>query len=304
MAVVSTDQPPVLKLMTENRESQFQHLMGPLKSFGRAGAYDPLLKLLSASPMRPLNGGLSPAGNPATDATALLEHLKALVADMALQSDTPEPKLLQKWIAHSGLQAAENKASPATSPSFSDASVRPAGESNLKTAVLQALQSMETEDESLLASLRSFAENLEHMQQFNQKTFDEFGKMLLPLPLLWNHELTFGQLLLDLGKERSQKPASERIIKVSMLLEMSRLGDVRADFAVFKKSISGAFGVGSEALQQYFLAHIPDVIERLQEQEFVVQKIDCQVLRPETLANASLIDDMLLSEDGLLHVLV
>jgi hypothetical protein len=142
------------------------------------------------------------------------------------------------------------------------------------------------------------------MQQFNQKTFDEFGKMLLPLPLLWNHELTFGQLLLDLGKERSQKPASERIIKVSMLLEMSRLGDVRADFAVFKKSISGAFGVGSEALQQYFLAHIPDVIERLQEQEFVVQKIDCQVLRPETLANASLIDDMLLSEDGLLHVLV
>jgi hypothetical protein len=89
-----------------------------------------------------------------------------------------------------------------------------------------------------------------------------------------------------------------------MLLEMSHLGDVRADFAVFKKSISGFFGVGSKAIQQFFLSRIPAVIESLKEQQFAVQKIDCQVLRPETLANATLMDDMLLSEDGMLHVLV
>jgi hypothetical protein len=303
LKVISNEQPPVLKLMTENRESGFQELAGHLKSFGRSGAYDPLLKLLSEMESKHLTGDLLPKADKAPDFRSLLQHLKALVADMALQSDQPDPTLLKKWVTHSGLQELRDSEQSGPRP-FLNGSPMPVRESDLKAIVLQTLQSVKIEDESLTTSLRSFAEHLEHLQQFNQKTFDESGKMLLPVPLLWNNELKFGQFLLDMGKDRSQKPASERIIKVSMLLEMSHLGDVRADFAVFKKSISGFFGVGSKAIQQFFLSRIPAVIESLKEQQFAVQKIDCQVLRPETLANATLMDDMLLSEDGMLHVLV
>lgn len=308
LKVMSADPQPILKLMVENRENRFHDLIGGLKQFGRSGAYDPLLKLFAASEMG--DGTVFNSSEAVSHQPDVIRRFMDVIASMALKSDIPDPTLLKRIMAYSGLQTQALANASASSDTALKTDLPPGNHADLKAMALNALNTLNTdkaaEDDNveILGRLRSFVQNLDQMQQLNQKSFDELGKMLLPLPLVWEHQLKFGQLLIDLGRHRAQKAPDERIISVSMLLGMTHLGDIRADFSMLGKAINGSFGVAGEELREFFLEHIPTLVDRLRANHFMVQKIECQVLKPETLASASLVDDIVSMDQDIINFLV
>ena len=225
---------------------------------------------------------------------------------MISSSETADPALLKNIIRGSGLLWEQKLTNALLSGGdISPESLRRLVDGDLKAVALELMMLTNEGSEETPQHLRSFVNTLDQLQLLNRFALDESGKVLLPLPLVWDNLLKFGQLLIDLGEKRSGKEADdERVIRVSMLLEMSNLGDIRADFSMLKRCISGTFGVGSDALKKFVDDHIPELVEGLRRIEFSVQKIDCRVLRPETLAGMSLADQMMPSAEGTLSLMV
>ncbi len=71
------------------------------------------------------------------------------------------------------------------------------------------------------------------MQVINSYSSEESGRYLLPLPAMVDDTLKFGQLLIDLGSgKKDGKEAKDRLIRVAFILELTQLGDLRADFSI------------------------------------------------------------------------
>ncbi len=63
------------------------------------------------------------------------------------------------------------------------------------------------------------------------------------------------------------------MVTVSFLLSLSRLGQLRADFSVLKKGISGAFGVANEENRALVSSRLPELKQRLQAHGFTIYDI-------------------------------
>ena len=96
-----------------------------------------------------------------------------------------------------------------------------------------------------------------------------------------------------------------RSVTVSFLLSLSRIGELRADFSVLKKGITGAFGVADEETQALISSHLPALRQRPQAHGFQVCDISCQVLALERLYDMSLVEQAVAPpSDGLLNLVV
>ncbi|MFO7885307.1 MAG: hypothetical protein R6U68_10825, partial [Desulfobacteraceae bacterium] len=112
---------------------------------------------------------------------------------------------------------------------------------DLKAFVLKSLAGDTGKDPGLIRSLKGFAETIEKFQVLNHHTSDT-NRYLIPFPVFADDSLGSGQLFLDLGKSARERDKKEsRLIKLSILLNMSFLGAVRVDGSVLNKEISGIF---------------------------------------------------------------
>jgi len=69
-------------------------------------------------------------------------------------------------------------------------------------------------------------EFFENLQLINQYASETSGRFLLPIPILFDDLFRFGQILIDMDKkEGSKKKKEDRLIRVSLLLELSSIGD-------------------------------------------------------------------------------
>lgn len=127
----------------------------------------------------------------------------------------------------------------------------------------------------------------------------------MPVPVMWPSALKFGQLLLDLGKKKTGGDRENQVVTVSFLLSLSRIGELRADFSILKKGITGAFGVVDEETRALISSHLPALRGRLQAHGFTVYDISCQLLAPERLSDMSLVDQAVAPpSDGFLNLVV
>ncbi|MBW2368706.1 MAG: hypothetical protein JRH15_12560 [Deltaproteobacteria bacterium] len=155
----------------------------------------------------------------------------------------------------------------------------------------------------MIKQVETFLERHETHQLLNQHAFERAGRFLLPLPMLWLSDLKFGQLLLDLGKSGDRDGNSgKRTVRVSFILNLSTVGDLRADFTILDKAVSGMFGLASEAACATVRNQLPELVKRLQMHGYTVYDITCQVLAPETLNTMTLVDQV--ARDGVLNVVI
>ncbi len=176
---------------------------------------------------------------------------------------------------------------------------------DIKALAMKLVTVMEGEDRNTANTLRSFVDGLEKMQLLNRQSFDESGRYLLPLPFFSEETLKFGQMLVDLDRDNNQADGKQsRAIRVAFILEMSRLGNLRADFAIYKKSVSGTFGVENIEVQTLINGLLPGLTEALAEKGYQVKKISCEVIPSGELVGASLTDMVLDNTDGLLNIVV
>ncbi|MBF0377713.1 MAG: flagellar hook-length control protein FliK [Desulfamplus sp.] len=146
---------------------------------------------------------------------------------------------------------------------------------------------------------KEFIQNLESVQLLNSH-LSESGKYIIPFPLLNGEQFSFGQLLIDLGENRKGNENTyskeNSLLKVSLFLDMTNLGPIRADFSVLKNNITGGFQVADEEIANFFKLMLPELKERLQIHDYNVHKIECRVVESEKLAEKSIIKELLKSE--------
>lgn len=183
---------------------------------------------------------------------------------------------------------------------------------DLKGAVLNFIANSGFEaSESLslndIHSFKEFVQNLENVQLLNSH-LSESGKYIIPFPLFSGDQFSFGQLLIDLGqKDKDDENGSSKensLLKVSLFLDMTNLGPVRADFSVLKNNITGGFQVSDQETADFFNSMLSELKERLQTHQFNVHKIECRVVEPEKLAEKSIINELLKSEDHGLSLMI
>ncbi|MBF0573276.1 MAG: flagellar hook-length control protein FliK [Desulfamplus sp.] len=154
---------------------------------------------------------------------------------------------------------------------------------------------------------KEFIQNLESVQLLNSH-LSESGKYIIPFPLLNGEQLSFGQLLIDLGENRKENENTNSkensLLKVSLFLDMTNLGPIRADFSVLKNNITGGFQVADEEIANFFRLMLPELRERLQTHDYNVHKIECRVVESEKLAEKSIIKELLKSEEHGLNLMI
>jgi hypothetical protein len=232
--------------------------------------------------------------------------MKNLSAALSLQSSVPMDSFLKRLIKGSGLMW-ESKLAAAVlkgglaAPGAIDRFV--AGD--LKALALQLMAGAEALPGQFSEQLGTFLEGIEQHQLLNQHLMDSSGRCLLPMPVLWPSAFKFGQLLIDLGNKKAGDRSENQMMTVSFLLSLSRLGELRADFSVLKKGITGGFGVADEKARDLIRPHLPELRQKLQAHGFVVYDISCQVLPSERLTEMSLVDQAVApSRDGFLNLVI
>lgn len=159
--------------------------------------------------------------------------------------------------------------------------------------------------------IKGFLQSVEKVQQLNSHLSDS-GKYLIPFPIFDAGQFTFGQLYFDLGGKdgdgENRNSTSQRIFNVSLLLEMSALGPVRADFSMLDHYISGVFQVGDTEVAEFFDRMLPELVQRLEAHDYLVKGIACKLVPPQSLDEKSFFKDLLQdaasSKDGGLNVVI
>ena len=234
--------------------------------------------------------------------------LKDTVAAGSLQSEIPAPDMLGRLIRNSGLLweaklAALADQNRAPSPAVVERFVS----SDLKGVLLHMLSGGETGAfEAAAGPLKAVLNGLEQQQMANHLLMDTMGRCILPVPVHWGGTISFGQMLIDFGKDQAEERSKEeRVFTVSFLLSLSRVGDLRADVSVLNNGVTGMFGVAEEWVRQEVTAQLPELRRRLQAHGFTVYDIGCKVLPPESLSEATLFSQAAVpSGDRLLNLVI
>ncbi|MBF0118075.1 MAG: hypothetical protein HQK79_04515 [Desulfobacterales bacterium] len=222
-----------------------------------------------------------------------------LLKTMSLKSEIPDHDFLKNLLNGSGL-IWEKKVSTELNNNKNIAYA----DNDLKGIALKILASTDEKDEKV-EIIKAFVEELENMQLLNKKAFDELDRYLLPIPILFDETLKFGQLLIDLsGRKNREKDPSDRIINISFLLEMSNIGHIKADFSILKKALTGTFYVINEEIKAFIENNIPELNSNLKKHGFEIHSIYCRVADEKTLSKTSLTEKIVNNGDTLLNLII
>lgn len=241
-----------------------------------------------------------------------LHTIKKLFFSLALKSEKAEQDFLPNLLDKSGLMWERKINNVIKNESFwgkiltseKSEDIQKMMQEDLKGAVLNLLETSDGEPGEGVKALSGLAENIEKLQLLNFN-MNESGKYLLPFPFFQDDMFRFGQLFIDLGDGENKKNNKEDgILKVSLLLDMSELGPLRADFSFLKQNITGTFYVSDEETSLFIKGMIPDLAQRLKKHDFVISKIDCRVLPSERLSEAALIEEIIGDEQKGFNLIV
>jgi hypothetical protein len=196
---------------------------------------------------------------------AKMEKLMATLQEIALKSETAQEDFLHNLIKGSGISW-ENRISEALGKP-EELSRIAAQQDDIKAILLDALS-----DSSLLSpdvgkTLEAALDSLENLQMLNRMSVYDGGVFVLPFPVFSDNRFTFGQIFFDFS-ERQDKENREKPFRVSVLLDMTALGKVRADLSFMKKAVSGTVIVDSESSRQIIAENLSELEKKLIAQGF------------------------------------
>lgn len=233
--------------------------------------------------------------------------VKELLHDMALKSDKADEAFLPKLIEKSGM-AWENKLARVLTGNTSSSDIKAfldILQQDMKGSILKELLNADPGKFEALKMAASFSETIENFQLLNHQSSDS-GRFLLPFPIFSDQAFSFGQLLINTGDKSGKKDRdADRLVQISFLLDMSRLGPLRADFSILKKKISGKFLLNDDKTCEYVKSMIPELLTRLSNIEYQVHKIDCYTAKKEEIQQSSFIETLLQARnDSVLNIVV
>ncbi len=226
--------------------------------------------------------------------------VKTLLYEMALKSDKPDREFLPRLIEKMGM-VWEKKLARVFSGNTPQADMKALLENLLqqdlkanilKHSFLAGSGSSETGKTAL-----AFLETLENFQLLNSGSSDS-GRFLLPFPIFNDSGFRFGQMFIDTGgKSKEEDREGDKVVNISFLLDMTRLGPLRADFSILKQEISGRFLLENEKICGLFKAGIPELKKKLGAIHYHVRNIDCSVAQQEEIRPTGFIETLVKARD-------
>ncbi|NVM21138.1 MAG: flagellar hook-length control protein FliK [Desulfobacterales bacterium] len=156
-------------------------------------------------------------------------------------------------------------------------------------------------------AMTGFLDGLEQLQLLNLSGLEGRGKLLFIIPMQWHDRFTFAQILVDLAGKRAdghREHDEDRVVRLSLFLEMSRLGPVRVDASVFQKAIRVCFLVCNEEIQSIFEDHTDVLVQQVERHGFSLQDFACRLEEPGSLAQTSLVDALIDPEEHYISLVV
>lgn len=137
-------------------------------------------------------------------------------------------------------------------------------------------------------SLKKFVSALQNIQILNHLGLEQDRKIYIPVPVQFpDGFFTIGQLLIRLPQEEDGEAADRKkdkdIFRITFLLELSRLGPIRADLAVRGKEIEGKFLMAKEETRSLIENNLPQFTGELENKGFYIRRLTCYLLDPETV---------------------
>ncbi|MFH2060639.1 MAG: hypothetical protein ABIJ59_17275 [Pseudomonadota bacterium] len=237
-----------------------------------------------------------------------LTQVKNLLMEMSLKSDKPDIDFLPRLIDKSGL-IMEKKIAQVLLNEKSSIDIKTALnvllDQDVKANIFKEWFNSGSGKSDALKTIAAFSESLENFQLLNHRS-SETGRYLLPFPIFSESAFRFGQLLINTGdKTKSGGKDKDKLITISFLLEMTRLGPLRADFSILKQEITGRFLLCDQDTCDYVRSLIPDLKGQLADREYHVRQIECVLAKKEEVQPGSLIESLVKAGDGqVLNVVV
>ncbi|MBW1795373.1 MAG: flagellar hook-length control protein FliK [Deltaproteobacteria bacterium] len=156
-------------------------------------------------------------------------------------------------------------------------------------------------------AISRFIDSLEQFQLLNVSRLEGQGKLFFTIPVQFHDQFGFGKLLIDLaekGEDESADREGGRVLRVSLLLQMSCLGPVRADVSVFQKAIRVGFWVCEEEIQSLFNNYAGLLKRQLERHGFHLEEATCRLQEANVLTQTSLVEDLLDSEEHQINLIV
>ncbi len=239
-----------------------------------------------------------------------MTRVKDLIKEMSLKSDKPDHEFLPRLIEKSGItwekkiaRVLLNESSSADLKTRINLLMKQDVKGNLLNELLNKIPlgsdvaGPDGNRSSMPKTAALFLETMENFQSLNHHS-SESGRYLLPFPVFSDAAFRFGQILIDIGKNlKSENTENDRMINISFLLDMTRLGSVRADFSIFKKEIYGRFRLADQDTCDYVGSLISELKTRLADKKYHVHHIECMVAEPEDIQPGSLIETLVKSKD-------
>ncbi|MCP3874229.1 MAG: hypothetical protein GY699_13870 [Desulfobacteraceae bacterium] len=229
-----------------------------------------------------------------------IANVKDLLYDMALKSDKPDKSFLPKLIEKSGL-AWEKKVATTLLDKSSATDIKNNLDvllkQDVKGNILREMFSLDPQKFETVKMATSFLETIENFQLLNHQS-SESGRYLLPFPIFSESAFSFGQLLIDTGdKTKSDTKNADKLIHLSFLLNMTRLGPLRADFSILKKDIAGGFLLRDNETCKYVKSMIPELKNGLVKLGYHVHQIECNIAKKEEIQETAFIETLVKSQD-------
>ncbi len=213
---------------------------------------------------------------------------------------------LKSFIDHSGMML-EHKLKLWLSGVHSGREIQSALEEDLKGLAFRSLGDSRAMSLVSAEGASRFIDALEQLQLLNLTALEEKGKLLLVMPMQWDGEFSFAQLLIDLsgksGREFGEKD-QEGVLRLSLFLEMSHLGPVRVDASLFQKVVRVGLMVCNDDVKAFFENASDDLKGQLEKHGFSVQEITCLLERKSRLAETSLVEALLDPETHRISIVI
>lgn len=234
------------------------------------------------------------------------ERMGQLLETMAASTGQPDPDRVRGFVRQGGFTWENKLASIRMArKSLSPALVQRLIEGDLKALSMLIVRNAAEEGGPWVEEIRAFLENLEQLQLFNSRLLGESGRCFLPLPILFDAHIRFGQMLIDLGRDSSEDAEKkERVVRVSLLLEMSELGHLLVELSLLKNAVTGVFHVEDHTVQTQIRDRLPELVDRLTAVGFQVHEMTCRTVSPRSLETVSLADRLIDDRDGVLRIVV
>ncbi|CAN2039176.1 putative Flagellar hook-length control protein-like C-terminal domain-containing protein [Candidatus Magnetomoraceae bacterium gMMP-15] len=226
----------------------------------------------------------------------IMSDLKQIISRISAKPGAISSSFLKSFIGGSGMNWENKLKSMLFSGPWQPDKLNAMIKQDVKGLSLKLMK--EIGDESIFKdNISKFIDGLDTLQLLNSTSLEEDGKLLFMIPMLFGNTFKFGQIFIDLSKKKKDKKnLKDKLITVSLLLEMTNMGPVRVDAQIFQKTIKLDFWVSDEDVKSLINQNYASLKGQMERHGFHLQSIGCHFKEKTELEQISFVDEFVNKE--------